>query len=65
MPHCAVAGRGFGRLSAFASGRVSAARQRIEQVLVDLEIEHHVHAVAGVAEILHVGIAAARWPPPE
>ena len=30
--------------------------QRIEQVLVDLEIEHHVHAVAVVAEILHVGL---------
>ena len=30
-------------------------RQRIEQMLVDLEIEHHVHAVAVVAEIFHVG----------
>jgi hypothetical protein len=30
-------------------------RQCVEQVLVDLEIEHHVHAIAVVAEILHVG----------
>ena len=29
--------------------------QRIEQMLVDVEIEHHVHAVAVAAEILHVG----------
>ncbi len=29
--------------------------QRVEQVLVDVEIEHHVHAVAGTAEIFHVG----------
>ena len=38
------------------SGRASAGGQRIEQVLVDLEIEHHVHAVAVVAEIFHVGL---------
>ena len=31
-----------------------AARQRIEEVLIDLEIEHHVHAVAVVPEIFHV-----------
>ena len=30
--------------------------QRIEQMLVDLEIEHHLHAVAVVAEIFHVGV---------
>jgi len=30
-------------------------RQGVEQMLVDLEIEHHVHAVAVAAEIFHVG----------
>ena len=30
--------------------------QRVEQMLVDLKIEHHVHAVAVVAEIFHVGV---------
>ena len=29
--------------------------QRVEEVLVHLEVEHHVHAVAVVAEVLHVG----------
>ncbi|MFK4562286.1 hypothetical protein ABIF95_004816 [Bradyrhizobium ottawaense] len=28
--------------------------QRIEQVLVDVEVEHHVHAVGVAAEIFHV-----------
>jgi hypothetical protein len=30
-------------------------RQRKEQVLVDLKVEHHVHPVAGFPEIFHVG----------
>jgi hypothetical protein len=32
-----------------------AGRQRVEQVLVDLKVEHHVHVVAVLAEILPVG----------
>ena len=31
-------------------------RQRIEQMLVDVKIEHHVHAVAVITEIFHVGL---------
>jgi len=31
------------------------AGQRIEQGLVDLKVEHHVHAIAGVTKIFHVG----------
>ena len=54
-PHCAVAGRGLVAFSAFASGRAVGGGQRVEQMLVDLEVEHHVHAVAVVAEIFHVG----------
>ncbi len=30
--------------------------QRVEQMLVDMKIEHHVHTVAVVAEIFHVGL---------
>ena len=30
--------------------------ERVKQMLVDLKIEHHVHAVAVVAEIFHVGV---------
>jgi hypothetical protein len=31
------------------------AGQRIEQGLIDLKVEHHVHAIAGVTKIFHVG----------
>ena len=30
--------------------------ERVEQVLVDLKIEHHVHAIAVRAEIFHIGL---------
>src|SRR5262245_13415912 len=52
-------GRGRSRLGGFHRldqwpriGR----RKGVEQVLVDLEVEHHMHAVTVVAEILHIGL---------
>jgi hypothetical protein len=45
----------FGLLHGLCQRTRIRAGQRVEQVLIDLEIEHHVHAIAGVTEILHVG----------
>ena len=46
----------FGLLHRFRERARIGCRQRIEQVLIDLEVEHHVHAVASIPEILHVGL---------
>ena len=54
-PHCAVAGRGLVAVERLGQRTGIGGSQRIEQMLVDVEIEHHVHAVAVVAEIFHVG----------
>src|ERR1700686_3641237 len=55
-PHCAVAGRGFVSTIALANQRAGiGGGQRIEQMLVNVEIEHHVDAVAVLTEIFHVG----------
>ena len=45
----------LGRLQRLGQRTAVSRGQRVEQVLVDVEIEHHVHAVAVVAEIFHVG----------
>ncbi len=44
----------FRRAEGLAEGAAVAARERIEYVLIGLEVEHHVHAFAFVAEVAHV-----------
>ena len=46
---------GLGRLESLCERTGIAGRHCIEQMLVDVEIEHHVHAVAVLAEIFHIG----------
>ena len=54
-PRCAVAGRGLVAFNALVSGRVSAAANA-KEVLVDLKVKHHVHALAVFPELIHVGL---------
>ena len=39
--------------------------QRVEQILIDLKIEHHVHPVAVLTEVFHIAFRAERWLQPE
>ena len=36
-------------------------RQGMEQMLIDVEVEHHLHPLAGRAEIFHVRIRQVHW----
>ena len=46
----------LGGLEGLCEGSGIGRCHRIKQVLVDVKIEHHVHAVAVVAEVFHVGL---------
>ena len=64
MPHCAVAGRARVALHGLRQRPAVGCCQRVEQRLVDLEVEHHLQAIAGLAEILQIIVRQGYWPRP-
>ena len=41
---------------ALMRGRVSRGSQRVKEMLIHLEVEHHLQALAGSAEVIHVHV---------
>ena len=49
-------GAGLGGAEALDERAGVGGGERVEEMLVDLEVEHHLQALAGVAEVFHVGV---------